>query len=68
VRACIRPDHLEAVTQAENNDRAAKARANCPKNHPLDGLKMSGGKQTRYCKTCHRIREAARYEAKRRAA
>lgn len=25
-RACVRPDHLEAITQAENNRRAAAAR------------------------------------------
>jgi HNH endonuclease len=66
VRACIRPDHLEAVTQAENNNRAAGTRDKCRRwGHPLDGIKTSDGRETRYCKTCHRIREAARYATNR---
>lgn len=63
VPACINPDHLEPVTQAENNRRgyspsAACARMDeCLNGHPLDGLRKDGH---RYCKTCNRERVAAR--------
>lgn len=57
VRACIRPDHLEAVPQAENNNRACAIRTHCRHGHLLDGRKQRGGKTARYCKTCNRLRE-----------
>lgn len=63
-RACVRPDHLEAVTMKENILRgdgfaAQNARKTaCPKGHALDGLKQSSGE--RYCKTCH-VERCRRY-------
>lgn len=58
-RACVRPDHLEAVTMKENILRgeglaAINARKTlCPFGHPLDGKKK---RNERYCKTCDRKR------------
>lgn len=58
-RRCCRPDHLEAVTQAENNRRQAGARTTCPAGHPYDG--QTNG--SRRCLTCHRDRERSRRAA-----
>lgn len=60
-RACVRPSHLEVVTPAENNRRAAAYRTECRFGHPLDGRRPT----TRYCLTCHRQREQKRREARR---
>lgn len=60
-RACVRPSHLEVVTPAENNRRAAAYRNECKFGHPLDGRRQT----TRYCLTCHRQREQKRREARR---
>lgn len=38
-RACVRPEHLEPVTVAENNARRAHGQSlktHCPKSHPYD--------------------------------
>ena len=65
---CVRPDHLEPVTQRENVLRgegvAAQAarRVVCPRGHPYD---RSDGKQ-RYCSIC--IRAYAREWKRRRSA
>lgn len=65
-RICIEPSHLEAVTQAENNARAAAARGQCRKGgHPLDGIrKNTGGRLSRYCRTCSQIRARRNYAKK----
>lgn len=52
VRACVNPDHLEAVTQKENNRRAQAARTHCRHGHPLDGVKKYAGGLARFCLTC----------------
>lgn len=62
-RECINPEHLEAVTQDENNKRAAAARTHCPKGHVIDGVRTNKGVQSRYCRTCSQIRSSARYYA-----
>jgi hypothetical protein len=64
-RACINPDHLEAVTQRENNRRsnsktAVQARAtHCPYGHPYSGPNLirrtDGGRD---CRECHRLQSA----------
>lgn len=61
-RACVRPDHLEPVTQRENLLRgegvtAAHARkTHCPKGHEYDAVHDG----RRACRTCAREREAAK--------
>lgn len=59
-RACIRPDHLEAVTQAENNRRAGEARTHCPHGHVLP----PHGVKRRACKTCKSQYDRQRYAEK----
>ena len=48
VRHCVNPDHLEAVTGAENTRRAASSADYCVHGHPL--YLRSNGK--RGCRTC----------------
>jgi hypothetical protein len=67
VRNCINPEHLEAVTQAENNRRAAATRTHCQRGHVLDGLRHNKGIPTRYCLTCNRERVARHNQKKRKS-
>lgn len=79
-RACVNPDHLEAVTRKENILRSTRSLAgqnarktHCPKGHELTDentyrWQQSGGRVARACKTCHRQRAADRRAAKRAAA
>lgn len=68
-RACVNPNHLEAVTQRENvlrgvgHSAEAARRTHCLHGHPLDGRK---GDRKRYCKTCSRLNAAERRERERR--
>lgn len=59
VRACIRPDHLEPVTQAENNRRAGEARTHCPNGHEL--APRVPGMRRRECPTCKTEYDRERY-------
>ncbi len=62
VRLCVNPEHLEPVTQAENNRRAVHPeKTHCKNGHPLAGenLAYSGGQ--RVCRTCRRARALAYY-------
>jgi hypothetical protein len=63
-RACVRPDHLEPVTPAENTlrgygDPACQARkTHCGKGHPFDAentmiRRRPHGKTSRACRTCN---------------
>lgn len=76
VRRCVNPSHLEPVTAAENNRRAARAKGrnararktHCPQGHPYDEANVyTDPRGDRQCRTCRRERnrEAA---ARRRAA
>lgn len=53
--ACVNPAHLEPVTLAENERRAAGLKTHCPHGHLYD---LSNTYHTRYgtraCKECHR--------------
>lgn len=58
-RACFWPDHLEAVTEAENNRRMSEAlreRRPRPCGHSWDDTRPGRSD----CAVCHREREAAR--------
>ena len=50
-RKCCNPDHLEAVTQAENNRRAFEDHTHCPRGHVLPP-KTPPGVRRPQCKTC----------------
>jgi hypothetical protein len=78
--SCVRPSHLEIVTQAENVRRGVAARrvsekwasrTHCPNNHPLAGDNLyvyvdpKRGITSRRCKQCIADREAANPEAHR---
>lgn len=67
-RACVNPDHLEAVTQAENVRRGdhsqagawQRAKTHCPQGHEYDEantyITPTG---RRHCRACRRVRVAA---------
>jgi hypothetical protein len=63
---CVAPDHLEAVTQAENMRRgncpsAVNARKTCcPQGHPYDCTSPQG---KRSCRRCKRRQNRARRKA-----
>jgi len=67
-RACVNPDHLEAVTHRENLLRGetitarAAARTQCPAGHPLAGDNVAIREGKRRCRECDRLRNNARYE------
>lgn len=68
VRNCVRPDHLEVVSRAENNRRRwagyREAHPTCPR-CGTDNWSYSGPKRRRSCNTCvARWRAAKRAESK----
>lgn len=65
VRACCNPDHLEAVSQAENIRRGALERTHCPQGHAYDEANTIRRRGHRECRTCKLVNDA-RYRAKRR--
>jgi HNH endonuclease len=69
VRLCVRPSHLEAVTQAENNRRAAKVRVrktHCPRGHEYAGSNLYVTPRNQYtCRACCNARARARAARKR---
>lgn len=58
VPLCCNPNHLEAVTLAENVRRAALAVTECPQGHPYDekNTLRSGDSGYRICRRCNRNR------------
>lgn len=68
-KLCVRPDHLEPVTLAENIRRAWPRRTHCPYGHSLADayVDRSARGSQRKCRTCHLSRVRARH-ARRRAA
>ncbi len=68
-RACVRPDHLEPVTRAENARRGLRGHliTHCPQGHPYDEAntyRTKGRVNGRSCKECHRVAERRRREVK----
>ena len=56
-RSCVNPDHLEAVTLAENNRRAAAAMTHCCNGHPYDEANTKYDRNGhRICRACIRAR------------
>lgn len=54
-KLCVNPSHLEAVTGAENNRRAADKITHCLRGHPLNGENLAPRKDgRRVCRTCKR--------------
>lgn len=56
-RACVNPDHLEAVTQDENNRRAAaikRSRTHCSEGHEYTPENTRMVRGARKCVTCTR--------------
>jgi HNH endonuclease len=59
VRHCVNPDHLEPVTQAENNRRAPnghRAKTHCPEGHLYDAVNTRYYRGWRICRECDRVR------------
>jgi hypothetical protein len=48
-KRCVNPLHLEPVSHKTNMQRAYAYIEDCPKGHPLDGLRKNG---RRYCRVC----------------
>lgn len=66
-RACVRPDHLEAVTHAENMRRSAvyKQWTHCAKGHALRGENLTRSSGGRFrCKECKRQSDSHRWKRK----
>lgn len=68
---CVNPDHLEAVSQRENNLRGKGFYAQharklvCKRGHQFDGTKTKAdGRQYRHCSQCERIRSREHYRKK----
>ena len=61
-KLCVRPSHLEAVTQAENNRRMVavrtpKLKTECKYGHPFTGDNLAFHKEGwKICRTCQRER------------
>jgi HNH endonuclease len=58
-KACCWPAHLEPVTGAENQRRAAEVRGpktHCPQGHPYDEENTLHYRGWRYCRACQRKR------------
>jgi hypothetical protein len=57
-RPCCNPAHLEPVTVAENNRRAAYKRDLCKRGHPLDeeNTYVNPSNGMRQCRTCRKLR------------
>lgn len=70
VRCCVNPDHLEAVTVAENNRRSPRKKPlpdNCKWGHPFSGDNLYLAQGQRHCRTCRRIASLAKYHRMRKA-
>lgn len=73
--SCVNPDHLQVLTQLDNNLRNPVFGANkthCPKGHPYDDNNTyqrpnkKGMRQWRDCRECNRIASNKYYHSKRK--
>lgn len=57
-KSCVNPDHLEPVTQSENNyrtfDDPRNQKTHCKRGHALTPENVIRWRTHRRCKTCHR--------------
>jgi len=65
--SCVNPEHLEAVTQAENCRRGnggknMSERTHCPRGHPYSGdnLKIDS-RGSRRCRTCEQVSDRKKW-------
>lgn len=66
---CVNPEHLQPVTQGENNRRAGERRTVCRNGHPWGDtltVRRRNGKVERWCKLCNDDRNR-RSKARRQA-
>lgn len=63
VPSCVRPEHLEAVTNRENSLRGIRGRltTHCPQGHEYTAVTTYMYHGRRYCRPCHRDRENVRH-------
>lgn len=67
VKACVNPDHLEAVTQAENVRRSNEVlrikqyASRCPSGHDLDAHGLATRQGYRRCRICTAETDRRRY-------
>lgn len=66
VKSCVRPDHLEPVTGAENQRRAAVLRTHCKHGHEFTPENTHLRHGARICVQCQRVYRA-RYRNARKA-
>lgn len=69
-RACCNPAHLEAVPQRVNVRRGQghSSETECPQGHPYDEDNTYVNRGKRSCRTCNRLRNRARYHARKKVA
>ena len=63
-RACVNPQHLQAITVTENVHRDSASipyinsqKTHCPKGHPYDRTYGSGKSRQRYCSICQKEKQ-----------
>ncbi len=66
-KRCVRPEHLELVTQSENAKRHFRSIKTCLQGHPLSGENLRKNQRQRVCRLCARKWEAD-YRERRRVA
>lgn len=62
-RRCCNPEHLEPVSQQENNRRMFARKVECVNGHPYEGNRTKNGEWSR-CRVCHAEQERARARKK----